>query len=1443
MDEVSSLPKLTNDQHSSTAGHLANYRNSISEQLMCNIGHLQKDVKQITDISTEKLTAKMNDYRKKYEQANSESSEIIDSMTSKSFEELRDQLKSIGENLLSDFNALKQDCNNEYNQSFASIKPLIDQTYQNSKDILLQVPQNISERLKSEVNRINTNFLKSKQDLTKILYQIEINTRRSIQNFQTEFEHREDKWKENRFNSLVEQAKTQLESTKFVDFGNLYNEFFKEQSNFTSCFKKTLLNLIFLIPPDHFTIQLYEEWMKEADEIIECHNNFLKIFESKFTEKVAQQISCNSELVSQLETELVELKNENDANIAMSEIYPLFKTTQKLNSIFIEKLHKYWEHRQNCIKSSYDSIKSFIQPLISTFCKFSEEIDSIKENEKNTTNELREKSNQNLENLEEKLKKTEDEISVLVSEKEINGRVEECQDILNQIENEYHQIYTNLNDSFDKLPENIQLIFGQTEEEIIQLLKLKKVELNLPQNVESRPHSSGSKSSNKRSHSTKRKNGTPQNKMRPFVINGSKFEEEEPIVIIPTFDDFIDEPVQVTQKVKGKTTPKKVPKPKPNTKSIKPTPSIKGKQLNDDYEDQEVADFSLIELVPKINEVIAIFVYSPVPDELADWPQKLRTEVLKSLYGYLDESLKWANDQERREKLADELNERMRVHMPRLSSIKLNVAEARKSQIQNRQIQLESFFRRQTSRFNSKLQLLQNNLDKLCEKMLNKCESMRSFTDELKQVKSTSAFSVLNQNKSISENNLSISFDQFVEKQKKEINDFFDFFKTANDRFKENVLMADSSYSEEEREVASQYFQRMNDQITVIHSDLDTKASSNVKKVNSLRDQISSEFDTALPHNMADVSLIEMIASLHKEYTSKFESLIFNNFTMERNLQQAIENVKSSTSKICSTSFSSIDHQSTIDDMFSSLEDLRVKLVDRGIFLKQLKSKISSDVNKYTIVLESGVDKDKEFRLNDDEDDDNYSQSNQNDAKKNFRPTSKSNNNDRKNSKSKNTANKTVKKNQKSKVKTANVILPVEKSAANPLTFEGRIEQLRQDLLNGLLEKANNYYASLKTRNFQITRPEQIPSSQQELINLMSDKWTKVTEKVPSISSQSISEYKLNVIASIDVFKNAEKALFDVFTDFFINEANSGVEQINKAFEIELISLKQRKKENQQKMNPKFADINNFEEFNNLFLDEEERTKKEKKKIQNFTRHIVECEKTAMNHFLSNLPVLVKNLFLLLDKVPLIEDLKSSQIENVERKSMRQLLKEKKRSTLNTTNNNSNRPFSQREWPPLNSVMQPLSDFIVSDVTCLDQIGQQGNSNASFQSGNESAKSKKKPVKKTGINATSSSNAKTDKSSNGKNQSYQSKNNDNSSSIFSLDTQLHRAAAVARNQSYSIYEDQMSSRIGKMKKLVDDLNKENEEYEKSWNEKVKVLNPDYKPERIEKDERPSSSMK
>ena len=533
--------------------------------------------------------------------------------------------------------------------------------------------------------------------------------------------------------------------------------------------------------------------------------------------------------------------------------------------------------------------------------------------------------------------------------------------------------------------------------------------------------------------------------------------------------------------------------------------------------------------------------------------------------------------------------------------------------------------------------------------------------------------------------------------------------------------------------------------------------------------------------------------------------------------------------------------------MFTSLEDLRVKLVDRGVFLKQLNSKISSDQIKYSLTLENEVDKDKEFSMNGDED---YSvsqstQLNNGDKKKNSRPLSK--NSDLK-SKSKNSTAKNQKKNQKAKVRAVSVVLPVEKSV-NPLTFEGRIEQIRQDLLNGLLEKATSYYASFKTRSFPITRPDQIPATQQELVNMVNEKWGKVTEKVPSILAQSNAAYKLNVILSTEVFQKAERSLFEILTNFFIAESDKASEKVFKAFENDFETLKKLKFENQQKMNPRFAEANNFTEFNKLFLDEEERNKKEKNKIQNFTRYLIECEKTTMTNFISSLPLLTRNLFSMLDKVPLIDDLKSGHIEKVERKSMRQLMREKKRLPSNGSTA-SNRPFSQHNWPPLNSSMQPLTDFINSASSSLQlQIAAQvsgvgattSSTTTALPSANESAKSKKK--KKTSNNNLT---AKSDKNSVTKLNSDLNKSNDKFGdlvTVYSFDTQLHRFGMLLRKESYENYENRLRSRIQKSRSFVDGLNKENEEFEKSWIQKVKELNPEFKPDRMEKkEERPPSSL-
>ena len=106
--------------------------------------------------------------------------------------------------------------------------------------------------------------------------------------------------------------------------------------------------------------------------------------------------------------------------------------------------------------------------------------------------------------------------------------------------------------------------------------------------------------------------------------------------------------------------------------------------------------------------------------------------------------------------------------------------------------------------------------------------------------------------------------------------------------------------------------------------------------------------------------------------------------------------------------------------------------------------------------------------------------------------------------------------------------------------------------------------------------------------------------------------------------------------------------------------------------------------------------------------------------------------------------------------------------------------------------------------------------------------------------------AKSDKNSVTKLNSDLNKSNDkfgDLATVYSFDTQLHRFGMLLRKESYENYENRLRSRIQKSRSFVDSLNKENEEFEKSWIQKVKELNPEFKPDRMEKkEERPPSSL-
>lgn len=1380
MDEIQTLPKLTNDQHSSTSGPLANYQNSISEQLMIIIGRLQHNVKSISDKTNEKLSEKLKFYQSHYEQMISDSQNIIDSMTStsSSFDDLRDILKSYGTNILTEFSVLKTECVDIYTESFKEIKPFVENAYSTSKVILPQIPKTISDRLPAAITQINISYLNNKQNLSKSLYQIEIQSRKSIQNFLSEFEQKKDNWKNHRFDSLVEQAKIALDPSKFCDFDAVFQEFYKEQHNFVLCFKKNVLNLSVILPPDHFHEEEYEHWVAEIDELIEIHNNFLNIFEGKFADVISSQMAQNSQLISQLETELVELRNETEANQALAEIYPLFKASQKVNGLFVEKVHKYWEHRKNCIKTSFDAIKSFLQPIIAAYNKFVNEMNDTKLNGETMIQTMKNDSKEKLEELENQLSKSTQEITLMATDEEIDNKISECKDFLTQIETEYHQHYTQLIELFDSFPNDFQTVFEQNEIAILPLLQLRKVDNTIPLN-----DSKALKKSS--SHCDRRQKASSIQLIQPVIIKiqDAKFEEIEPLNIIPNFDDFIDEPIVQTPQ-KGNTKSSKQKKPTKAKANLKNSKSLqKGiKPTLEDCEDLEISDFSLLDVVPKFDDVISIFVYSPTPEEISDWLSQLRIQVTTQLYSTLASSLAWANDETRRNEAANELNEKVRTHMPRMSSIELNIGEARKLQIEFRKTQQTAFFRRQISHFNSSYSKLEIQLKKLFDNIFNECELLRKFNDDLYKIKSTPAFSLLHQNQSIVENNFQVHFDKYLKEQDKEINDFIDFFTQSSSQYQENVFMKDDSYSREEREIASQHFKRLFDAIQKVHNDLLKSADDNKTKIESLKGEIVEEYNTALPIHKADVAFLESLTLIQQEYKSKYESLLIQNNSMQKNIDKSI--LKLNESIIFD--LNSINHQTKIKQMFSLLEELRVNLVSRGLFLKQLNSKISPNQFTYDVSFDSEIQ-----------------------AEPNAVPNNitSEKNSGRKSKMVKSTPNKTQ-ENKKPNPNTEKKVVSLPNSTSN--TFEGKLNQLKKNFISSISNKSNEYFSSLKTRTMPITRPEIIPSVQQDLVNEMSEKWDKMIENVPSVLNECESKYRFSVVISSDISRKVIQALLSIFTDFYKQKIKTQNESIKLKFDRNLKILRKERKSNQNKLSPKYADQNLFSEFNQLYLNEENRNNREKQLIMKLYEDVFENEKCQKHSFLNVCNLFVKNMFNLFDKFPLVEDIKDGKYENVTRKTMRDLLKEKKRSTIPHQPNSSLRPFHTREWHLLNSKNETKS---VS------------NENNDQTTSENKKKSTKRRV----------SGGKSDKNTDSKTTNEIQPESPITGLNVSLETPLHRLTVQQRNQCYEDYEKCLNENLESVNELKESLLTDNKMFEEFWMKSVYQIMPDFTPEKPELD--------
>lgn len=1340
--------------HSREGGTYDEYQKSLTDRYLKCISSLEQSTQSLANECKSQISKSIQEYQAYKAGEESKLKDILDSMktTSVSFEDLKEQVIQIGENVLNHANELKSSSMIAYQKSFDQLQPMIDKIYADLKDQLPILDPQYSDRLPTAIKSLNEMFYKNKTQMEKMFDSFIESAKKSSQDNVDEFLKRSDDWRTNRFETVFNDAKNKLDPLKQLEYGTIFEDFYREQAKFTLCFQKIIQNYTIIMPPDKFTSKDVEQWWDKAEEMLQFHNNFINMFTTKITDHLNANILTNSNLLQDVEQELQQLKGDAEAANAIAELTPLHKHSQKLNSIFIEKLTKFWDGKRTVLRKVFETLHSFILPIVQRYEKYINEtkncFDEVSKNVTTVTN----KSNDEITKYETQFSEKEAEISLLANEKDINNTVTVCKGILDQIEKEYRSSYDQIVEIYDQQPEKVKKLFEEGETELLTILKLRKT-VNAPEfdSFVKATNSHSRINSARKSSAILRRPKLKDLKLNIFIFganNGAKFEEIEPITVIPEFDENSDEQNnQGNQKGKGKGKPP-IPKPK---KPLPKTPNSKnkGKKGAQDNEDYDMPEFNLVTSIPKIDDHLAIEIYTPQNNEISSWVNEFRKSVICSINDQFSDVVYKVQFKLERNKWANQLNERMRTHAPRLSQLELNTAKTRVLQIESRKMLLEKHFHHSAASFNKTLQVIEPSIEQYKQSMFSKIEELRPLINKISEIHSVQHFVELEQEFKIMENHFLSEYEEEKNKEKELVRSLESSFKQLNDRFIETVLAQDS-YSNDERTNAMAYFDKMNNQVSNIYNALNEKINNASTEIEHKYQQLTEEFQQLVPKHTVDVTFIESLNAQQHVAKSKYDTLCFRNRQQEQEIDSLI-------SQLSEALQSEENPQQKILSEFESIERLRIALVKRGKHLMIMKSDISHDPIGYNIDLETQVvssDHDKE----------------QNDKDK------------------KNKRNQ--KKPSTSKPKISSKKAPEQDSLG---TMQGQIDQITSSLTQTSTKTITDYFSQLKTTKSNICRVNEIKPNQNECIDNVKQVWNKQIENKEQIFSSSGLKYRTQVSQSLPLLREATVLIYDCVVKYYADKIELLTVDNKDEFNNKMKELRTQRDQNVKALSPKLSDSNNISELKKLYNSEEERRKNELTVIQNYENSIIETEKNVMNMFTSHLPLITSSLMSLFDKFPLLEDLIPGPVANEERRTLKSLIKDKERKSMQLPDD-QDRPFHVRQWPTLPLTMEPLSSM-TSQTESQDQQTKEKNSGR---------KTVKKPKKSDAIKSVESAMMPI---------------------ITSIDTSMHRGVIVERNRSFEEYQREMKSRVTSFETYINFMKEETQKFSEFWLKSINNLCP------------------
>lgn len=1379
MESSVGLPKLTPSGHSSLGGPLAKYQNQLADKYYLLIAGVRQAAQKSSEATNRKLREKLNAYDERKREITARQQEMIESMGKKliTFDELKSEIAKLGEELVALSVVLRKEAIEIYDKEFQSLQPKIDEAFRACEDFVAQLPANLTRTLEDEVKHLNQEYVSAKQGLVQMLYQQEISARTLCEDTIDQFVQNIDEWKVNRFDALVSAAREKLDPHRPMDYGTIFEDFYRDQRQFTACFRKALQNVSLVAPPDQFGPQNLEAWWNEVENMIELHNNFISQFRDKIQKVIDERNTSNEQLLESLEKELVELKTENDALTALSELLPMQRQGKKMSENYIEKITKYWNNRTAAIRQAFEAVKAFLEPLVEIYTKV---VTETKEHDKNVDEQaaaLRTNSNEVTQAYEDEIEKNTDEIKVMVSVTEINSRVEACRQILGQIEEEYRKFYEDSIHLFDDQPPQLVSKFEEVETQV--LAKLMMTKTVCAQNDWSCSSSRTAQSSARRRvrlatrGSRKRRKESKKDKASQVFsftcLNESKFEECGTLEIIPEIEGWVDEALNVTP-VKGRGRGK-LSSARTKSRGKGTGRGRGGKVRLEDYDDVEVPDFVLMETVPQFDDTPSILVYAPCNDEVLEWRNSLRKQLIFALQDFFETEMDHARYEQERQALADELNERLRIHATRINGIELNTAQERVIQVESRKTQLDKHFRKATLFFNKGLKQLEASIEKFKQKTIGDVNKLQAFITALDQQKNDDALVQLNQEFGIESKRCERNFAKDVEQQEKGIEDFTNNFKASNERFMKAILDT-SSVCEEEREMCMKFFERMDADVKDINTTLKERIESIKTEFTKNKKKITDEFELMYPRSRTDAQLLDAINAAHKEAKQRLDSLMFHSRQAENGVSLTIKALADAGKVI-------VDPQTMIDKYFELLENMRMTILQRAKFLSALKSKMVAEPISFKCILSESVKESEKHAL-------------ETESPLRTRTGRKSSIKIRPDSQSKPTGRMQKKKES------------VQASMEVLGTMQGQVDNIGNEMVQKLMPMINNYYTQLKQTKTTTTRPDQIPATVNECIERIRSRWRETTTGVPAFLKESAIILGNQVARSTDVAKDTIEKVYDLFTRYYTDSVTMKRDKLQQEFDDALRQLTKERREHRDALKPSLADSNNVAALQELLEEERCRRQRETQIVSDYGDSVYLAEGKSMKMFIEHIPIVTRTFLQMFDSFVLPEDLIEAKIENPRRLTLRELLKEQQRKAANPVSD-STRPFPLKQWPTIMSVMGPMLDVQLSNHTRDDL------SSVLLMSGRKGQVRKRKGSERM---SQKQLDAKLFASA------------EKMASQTSLETPIHRNTIITRNQSYSNYETALGERIDGFKAYMASIREENSQFFEHWKLCVKQLKND-----------------